>query len=68
MSVFMTGSGVSLLGFCWVLMGLWEFGAACPLSCSCSGTRISCVGLDRGVGIVAVPVLSAAEMENITDM
>ncbi|XP_062310218.1 neurotrophic tyrosine kinase, receptor, type 2a isoform X2 [Osmerus eperlanus] len=48
-------------------MGLWGFGAACPHSCSCSGTRISCVGQDRG--IVAFPMLqSDSEMENITDI
>ncbi|XP_056135211.1 neurotrophic tyrosine kinase, receptor, type 2a [Lampris incognitus] len=59
----------------WVLLmgvmagsgGSWRFGAACPSSCSCSGTRISCVDQDRG--IIAFPVLpNELEMENITDI
>uniref|UniRef100_A0A8C5F874 Tyrosine-protein kinase receptor n=1 Tax=Gadus morhua TaxID=8049 RepID=A0A8C5F874_GADMO len=42
-------------------------GAACPSSCSCSATRISCVDHDRG--ITAFPVLpNKAEMDNITDI
>lgn len=40
---------------------------ACPSSCSCSSTRISCVDPERDIN--AFPVLqSEAEMENITDM
>uniref|UniRef100_A0A8C5FUA4 Tyrosine-protein kinase receptor n=1 Tax=Gadus morhua TaxID=8049 RepID=A0A8C5FUA4_GADMO len=54
----------------WVALGsggLWRLGAACPSSCSCSATRISCVDHDRG--ITAFPVLpNKAEMDNITDM
>ncbi|XP_029916856.1 BDNF/NT-3 growth factors receptor isoform X1 [Myripristis murdjan] len=47
--------------------GLWRSGAACPSSCSCSGTRISCVDQERG--IMAFPVLpSELEMENITEI
>ncbi|CAL8297228.1 unnamed protein product [Gadus morhua 'NCC'] len=54
----------------WVALGsggLWRLGAACPSSCSCSATRISCVDHDRG--ITAFPVLpNKAEMDNITDI
>lgn len=40
---------------------------ACPSSCSCGSTRISCVDPERGIN--AFPVLqSEAEMENITDI
>ncbi|XP_034026330.1 neurotrophic tyrosine kinase, receptor, type 2a isoform X2 [Thalassophryne amazonica] len=40
---------------------------ACPSSCSCSASRISCVDQERG--IMAFPILqSEAEMENITDI
>ncbi|KAM4615852.1 BDNF/NT-3 growth factors receptor [Polymixia lowei] len=47
--------------------GLWSFAAACPSSCFCSGTRISCV--DQEPGIMAFPVLpNELEMENITDI
>uniref|UniRef100_A0A668ANN3 receptor protein-tyrosine kinase n=1 Tax=Myripristis murdjan TaxID=586833 RepID=A0A668ANN3_9TELE len=47
--------------------GPWGSGAACPSSCSCSGTRISCVDQERG--IMAFPVLpSELEMENITEI
>uniref|UniRef100_A0A674AFK0 Tyrosine-protein kinase receptor n=1 Tax=Salmo trutta TaxID=8032 RepID=A0A674AFK0_SALTR len=67
MSAFRRGSWVSLLELCWVLMGLWRLGAACPTSCSCSGTRIACVDQERG--IMAFPVLqSELEMDNITDI
>ncbi|CAB1319459.1 unnamed protein product, partial [Coregonus sp. 'balchen'] len=67
MSAFRRSSGVSLLGLCWVLMGLWRLGAACPASCFCSGTRIACVEQERG--IMAFPVLqSELEMDNITDI
>ncbi|XP_008334922.1 BDNF/NT-3 growth factors receptor isoform X2 [Cynoglossus semilaevis] len=45
----------------------WMSTEACPSSCSCSSTRISCV--DPEGGITAFPVLqSEAEMENITDI
>uniref|UniRef100_A0A6Q2YSX5 Tyrosine-protein kinase receptor n=1 Tax=Esox lucius TaxID=8010 RepID=A0A6Q2YSX5_ESOLU len=67
MSAFRRGCGVSLLGFYWVLMEVWSIGAACPASCSCSGTRIACVDHERG--IMAFPVLqSEMEMDNITDI
>eukprot|EP00063_Salmo_salar_P041372 XP_014016207.1 PREDICTED: BDNF/NT-3 growth factors receptor-like isoform X2 [Salmo salar] len=67
MSAFRRGSGVILFGLCCVLMGLWRLGAACPASCSCSGTRITCVDQERG--IMAFPVLqSELEMDNITDI
>ncbi|KAK9522836.1 hypothetical protein VZT92_019278 [Zoarces viviparus] len=47
----------------------WLSAEACPPSCSCSSTRISCVDLDPERGINAFPVLqSEAEMENITDI
>nr|XP_057925928.1 neurotrophic tyrosine kinase, receptor, type 2a isoform X5 [Doryrhamphus excisus] len=60
---------------CWVVMvGMatgsgdpWLSAEACPSSCTCSSTRISCVDPERGVN--AFPVLqSEAEMENITDI
>ncbi|KAM6944160.1 BDNF/NT-3 growth factors receptor [Lycodopsis pacificus] len=45
----------------------WLSAEACPPSCSCSSTRISCVDPERGIN--AFPVLqSEAEMENITDI
>ncbi|XP_078026811.1 BDNF/NT-3 growth factors receptor isoform X4 [Epinephelus lanceolatus] len=45
----------------------WMSAEACPPSCSCSSTRISCVDPERGIN--AFPVLqSEAEMENITDI
>uniref|UniRef100_A0A3Q3WHZ4 Tyrosine-protein kinase receptor n=1 Tax=Mola mola TaxID=94237 RepID=A0A3Q3WHZ4_MOLML len=45
----------------------WMSAEACPSSCSCSSTRISCVEPEKGIN--AFPVLqSEAEMENITDM
>uniref|UniRef100_A0A3Q3J7P6 Ig-like domain-containing protein n=1 Tax=Monopterus albus TaxID=43700 RepID=A0A3Q3J7P6_MONAL len=45
----------------------WMSAEACPSSCSCSSTRISCVDPERGIS--ALPVLqSEAEMENITDI
>nr|XP_040050815.1 neurotrophic tyrosine kinase, receptor, type 2a isoform X4 [Gasterosteus aculeatus aculeatus] len=45
----------------------WMSAEACPSSCSCSSTRISCVDPERGIN--AFPVLqSEAEMENITDI
>ncbi|XP_037535997.1 neurotrophic tyrosine kinase, receptor, type 2a [Nematolebias whitei] len=45
----------------------WMSAEACPSSCSCSSSRISCVDPERGIS--AFPVLqSEAEMENITDI
>ncbi|XP_039477002.1 neurotrophic tyrosine kinase, receptor, type 2a isoform X1 [Oreochromis aureus] len=45
----------------------WMSAEACPSSCSCSSTRISCVDPERGIN--AFPVLQTeAEMENITDI
>ncbi|XP_026198965.1 neurotrophic tyrosine kinase, receptor, type 2a isoform X2 [Anabas testudineus] len=45
----------------------WVSAEACPSSCSCSSTRISCVDPERGIN--AFPVLqSETEMENITDI
>ncbi|XP_068616865.1 BDNF/NT-3 growth factors receptor [Brachionichthys hirsutus] len=45
----------------------WMSAEACPSSCSCGSTRISCADPERG--ITAFPVLqSEAEMENITDI
>ncbi|XP_029295179.1 BDNF/NT-3 growth factors receptor isoform X2 [Cottoperca gobio] len=45
----------------------WMSAEACPSSCTCSSTRISCVDPERGIN--AFPVLqSEAEMENITDI
>ncbi|XP_034548132.1 neurotrophic tyrosine kinase, receptor, type 2a [Notolabrus celidotus] len=45
----------------------WMSAEACPSSCSCSSTRISCVDPERGIN--SFPVLqSEAEMENITDI
>ncbi|KAF3695722.1 BDNF/NT-3 growth factors receptor [Channa argus] len=45
----------------------WMSAEACPSSCSCSSTRISCVDPERGIN--AFPVLqSEAEMENISDI
>ncbi|XP_041643093.1 neurotrophic tyrosine kinase, receptor, type 2a [Cheilinus undulatus] len=45
----------------------WMSAEACPSSCSCSSTRISCVDPERGIN--SFPLLqSEAEMENITDI
>ncbi|KAM7416808.1 hypothetical protein PAMA_018734 [Pampus argenteus] len=45
----------------------WLSAEACPSTCSCSSTRISCVEPEGD--IVAFPILqSEAEMENITDI
>ncbi|KAJ0067956.1 hypothetical protein NL108_012669 [Boleophthalmus pectinirostris] len=62
--------------WCWVLLvalavgsggTAWSFAEACPSSCSCSGSRISCVDPERGIS--GFPALqSEAEMENITDI
>ncbi|XP_037632736.1 neurotrophic tyrosine kinase, receptor, type 2a isoform X2 [Sebastes umbrosus] len=73
------GRGSGSWRWCWwwwwvVVVGVsvgsgdpWMSAEACPSSCSCSSTRISCVDLERGIN--AFPVLqSEAEMENITDI
>lgn len=59
--------------YCWwwvVLVGLVVSSGnteACPNSCSCSSTRISCVDPEGGIsGFPTLP--SEAEMENITDI
>ncbi|XP_055080491.1 neurotrophic tyrosine kinase, receptor, type 2a [Periophthalmus magnuspinnatus] len=64
--------------YCWwwvVFVGLavgsgdmvWSSAEACPSSCSCSGSRISCVDPERGIS--GFPTLQGeAEMENITDI
>ena len=45
----------------------WLSAEACPFSCICSSTRISCVDPERGIN--TFPVLqSEPEMDNITDM
>ncbi|XP_071339219.1 BDNF/NT-3 growth factors receptor isoform X2 [Trachinotus anak] len=45
----------------------WMSAEACPSTCSCSGTRISCVDPEQGIN--TFPVLQTeAEMENITDI
>ncbi|KAM8761023.1 BDNF/NT-3 growth factors receptor [Acanthopagrus schlegelii] len=45
----------------------WLSAEACPFSCICSSTRISCVDPERGIN--TFPVLqSEPEMENITDI
>ncbi|XP_036382236.1 neurotrophic tyrosine kinase, receptor, type 2a [Megalops cyprinoides] len=61
------GYGMARWGFCWVLLGLWRYSTACPASCTCSNSRISCIDQDRG--ITAFPVLqSDFDMENITEI
>nr|XP_046243552.1 neurotrophic tyrosine kinase, receptor, type 2a [Scatophagus argus] len=71
------GTGSGSWRCCWwwvVVVGLavgagdpWMSAEACPLFCSCSSTRISCVDPERGIN--AFPVLQTeAEMENITDI
>ncbi|XP_028829402.1 neurotrophic tyrosine kinase, receptor, type 2b isoform X2 [Denticeps clupeoides] len=61
------GCGMARLGIYGVLMGLWGFSAACPASCSCSTSRISCI--DQEPGIEDFPVLlEDMDMENITDI
>ncbi|XP_058492178.1 neurotrophic tyrosine kinase, receptor, type 2a isoform X2 [Solea solea] len=45
----------------------WMSAEACPSTCSCSSTRISCVDPEQGIN--AFPALqSETEMENITDI
>ncbi|XP_075323946.1 BDNF/NT-3 growth factors receptor isoform X1 [Odontesthes bonariensis] len=69
-----TGSGSWRCFWWWVVaIGVtvgsgdpWMSAEACPSSCSCSSTRISCV--DPAKSVITFPVLSEAEMENITDI
>lgn len=61
------GQGMARWAFCWLLLALWRFTAACPESCTCTNSRISCIDEDRG--IVAFPLLpSEYKMEDITEM
>ncbi|KAF7654308.1 hypothetical protein LDENG_00071490 [Lucifuga dentata] len=47
--------------------GPWTSAEACPSSCSCGGSRISCVDQERS--IMAFPILQTEpEMDNITDI
>ncbi|XP_061586225.1 neurotrophic tyrosine kinase, receptor, type 2a [Cololabis saira] len=46
--------------------GPWMSAEACPSTCSCSSSRISCVDPEEGIHVF--PVLSELEMENITDI
>ncbi|XP_075864688.1 BDNF/NT-3 growth factors receptor isoform X3 [Microcebus murinus] len=57
-----------LWGFCWLLAGFWRAALACPTSCTCGASRISCS--DPSPGIVAFPRLdpNSAEPENITEI
>ncbi|XP_072260186.1 BDNF/NT-3 growth factors receptor isoform X2 [Pyxicephalus adspersus] len=53
-------------GSCWILLLLFWRGLACPDSCTCTSTRISC---DRTPGIGAFPVLkNLSHAQNITDI
>ncbi|KAJ8402036.1 hypothetical protein AAFF_G00372710 [Aldrovandia affinis] len=59
--------GMARWGFCWFLWGFWRIAAACPASCTCSASRISCT--DRVPGLTAFPVLqSDIDMENIEEI
>lgn len=59
--------GMARWGLCGVLFGLLRLGSACPVSCSCSASRISCI--DQEPGIEDFPVLvPESDMENITDI
>ncbi|XP_076847616.1 BDNF/NT-3 growth factors receptor isoform X1 [Brachyhypopomus gauderio] len=61
------GIGMAARGFWSVLvLVLWRTSSACPTVCTCTGFRVSCVDPERS--IVAFPVLSDAEMENVTDI
>ncbi|XP_035245790.1 BDNF/NT-3 growth factors receptor-like [Anguilla anguilla] len=57
--------GIARWGFCWFLWGFWRIGAACPTSCTCSVSRISCT--DRVAGLSAFPVLQS-DFENIEEI
>ncbi|KAM6931193.1 BDNF/NT-3 growth factors receptor [Xenentodon cancila] len=69
------GSGSWLCFWWWIVVigtavgsgGSWMSAEACPSTCSCSSTRISCVDTEKGINVF--PVLqSELEMENITDI
>uniref|UniRef100_A0A3Q0S7J8 Tyrosine-protein kinase receptor n=1 Tax=Amphilophus citrinellus TaxID=61819 RepID=A0A3Q0S7J8_AMPCI len=57
--------GMARVGLFLVLMGLWRFSDACPVSCTCSISRIVCI--DSVPGIEDFPVLTLDDMENITE-
>lgn len=54
------------VGFLLVFMGLWRSSDACPISCTCTITRVVCV--DSEPGIEDFPALSLDDMENITEI
>jgi len=59
--------GMARWGLCGVLFGLLRLSSACPVSCFCNASRISCI--DQEPGIEDFPVLvPESDMENITDM
>ncbi|XP_030598933.1 neurotrophic tyrosine kinase, receptor, type 2b [Archocentrus centrarchus] len=58
--------GMARVGLFLVLMGLWRFSDACPVSCTCSISRIVCI--DSVPGIEDFPVLTLDDMENITEI
>ncbi|XP_035235678.1 neurotrophic tyrosine kinase, receptor, type 2a isoform X2 [Anguilla anguilla] len=61
------GQGMARWALCWLLLALWRFSAACPESCTCTNSRISCIDEDRG--IVAFPLLpSEIKMEDVTEI
>ncbi|XP_043916831.1 BDNF/NT-3 growth factors receptor isoform X2 [Protopterus annectens] len=56
-----------VLAVWWFCFGFWRVISACPTSCKCSSTRISCTNQEPG--IVAFPRLaSASDAKNITDI
>lgn len=59
--------GSARLSLYGLLLGLLKLASACPASCSCNTTRISCVDQDPGVEDFPV-LLPETDMENITDM
>uniref|UniRef100_A0A673MPL5 Tyrosine-protein kinase receptor n=1 Tax=Sinocyclocheilus rhinocerous TaxID=307959 RepID=A0A673MPL5_9TELE len=59
--------GMARLGLCGLLFGLLRLSSACPGSCFCNASRISCI--DQEPGIEDFPVLvPESDMENITDI
>ncbi|XP_070706640.1 neurotrophic tyrosine kinase, receptor, type 2b [Pempheris klunzingeri] len=58
--------GMARFGLFLVLMGLWRFNDACPVSCTCTISRIVCI--DSVSGIEDFPVLTFDDMENITEI
>uniref|UniRef100_A0A8C2H7V8 Tyrosine-protein kinase receptor n=1 Tax=Cyprinus carpio TaxID=7962 RepID=A0A8C2H7V8_CYPCA len=59
--------GMARWGLCGVLFGLLRLSSACPVSCFCNASRISCI--DQEPGIEDFPVLvPESDMENITDI